>query len=563
MSTISTSYYQRAIDLADASKVEAELQSLINRSIDSVTDLEKWLKDEFNLGQRIEEVFVGHMVDFYRDTTNEEKKQRHLQDQAVIQPMLLKYQAELDRKFTENPHTKDLDEKKYGIMRKVRATNLELFREENVPLIVREQEIVTRYNELIGGLMVEWEGGTKPLPDVQALLDSPNQSIRERAWKAIRAAHHPIKQEIDKMMDELVQLRTQIAQNAGFANYRDYAFREKNREYSVDDCKRFHAAVEKFVVPVWDGVVEDLRQQLGADTYRPWDQSAWTIDKPPYTEIEELTTGVETMLRETDPEFAEIFVNMRDNGLLDLGGRQGKAPGGFNVGLPISRSSFVFANFSPSYFALIALVHEMGHAINGAFQMRKEQEWVPHRSEVAELFSHGMELLCLDKLNEFYRDPVQYRAAVGERIRRSFNMLMGPLSGDLFQHWMYENPNHTAAERDEMYGKIMKRFGAHPVDYSGLEDELGSGWIQSIHFMAYPFYNIEYSMAELGALQLLQNYRNDKVQAIAGYKRGAGADYNQSIAGVYAETGVQFDFSDEAIEKTAQFVVQLWNTMGE
>lgn len=563
MSTLSTSYYQRAIDLADVSEVEAELQALLNRTIESVADLEKWLQDELRLGQRLEEVLVGHMVDFYRETTSEEKKQTYLHDQAAIQPLLLKYQAELDRKFTESPFTKDLDDNKYAIMRQMRATNLELFRTENVPLIVREQEIVTRYNELIGGLMVEWDGQARPLPDVQALLDSPDRGVRERAWKAIRAAHHPVKEEIDRMMDELVQLRTEIARNAGFQNYRDYVFREKNREYSVADCKRFHAAVEKYVVPVWDDVAEQLRQQSGADTYRPWDQSAWTLARPPYEEIEELTAGVERMLQQTDPEFARIFVAMRDNGLLDLGGRQGKAPGGFNVGLPISRSSFVFANFSPSYFALIALVHEMGHAINGAFQMAKEPAWEPHRSEVAELFSHGMELLCLDKLAEFYRDEKQYRAAVGERIRRSFSMLMGPVAGDLFQHWLYENPDHTASERDEMYGQIMKRFGAHPVDWSGYEEEIGTGWIQSIHFMAYPFYNIEYSMAELGALQLLKNYQADQDAAIAGYKRGAGADYNQPIAGVYEQTGVRFDFSDEAIQETAQFVRQLWQTLAE
>lgn len=562
MSAISTSYYQRAIDLSNASKVEAELQSLLKRPIHSVTDLEEWLKDEFLLGQRIEEVLVGHTVDFYRDTTNEEKKQIHLHDQSSIQALLLKYQAEFDGKFTENPFTQELDEKKYGIMRKVRATNLELFREENVALIVREQEIVTHYNELIGGLMVEWDGGSRPLPDVQAWLDSPNRALRERAWKAIRAAHQAIKADIDAMMDELVQLRTQIAQNAGFANYRDYVFREKNREYSVEDCKRFHTAVEKYVVPVWDEVAEELREQAGVDSYRPWDQSAWTLPKPPYDDIKALTAGVERMLGQTDPEFAKIFSFMQNHDLLDLGGRQGKAPGGFNVGLPISRRSFVFANFSPSYFALIALVHEMGHAINGAFQMRKEPAWAPHRSEVAELFSHGMELLCLDKLSEFYHKEAEYRAAVGERIRRSLSMLLGPLSGDLFQHWMYENPNHTPEDRDEAYGSIMKRFGAHPVDWSGFEAELGSGWIQSVHFMAYPFYNIEYSMAELGALQLLQNYRTDKATAISAYKQGAAADYNQPIAGVYRETGVRFDFSDDAIQHTAQFVRQLWNDFG-
>lgn len=561
MSTLSTTYYQQKIDLSDVSAVEGELQSLLQAPIHSVADLENWLKAELNLAGRISEVFDGHMVDFYRETDNEEKKEIHIHDQSVIQPLLLKYQEEFDRKFCESPFVQELDDKKYGIMRRVRLTNLELFREQNLPLQVREQELITQYNALIGGLVLEWEGTTKPLPFVQAQLDNPNRSTREMAWKAIAAAHRSTKSEVDCIMDELIQLRKQIARNAGFENYRDYAFREKNREYRVEDCQRFHAAVEKYVVPVWDDIAEDLRNQLGADVYRPWDQSSCTLSAPPFQEVNELTTGVEKMLRQTDDEFADIFIRMRDNGLLDLEGRQGKAPGGFCVALMDSRTSFVFANFSPSYFALIALIHEMGHAMNGDYQLRKEPEWSHHRSEIAELYSHGMELLCLDKLQVFYPDPEQCRAAVRERLRRSLGMLMGPLSGDLFQHWMYENPDHTAAERDAAYRDIMKRFSAHPVDWSGLEEELGRQWMGSIHFIGYPFYNIEYSMAELGALQLLQHYRKDAATAISDYKRGASADYNQSIEDVYAETGVKFDFSDDAIRTTAEFLRNLWKSL--
>ncbi|CAM3685853.1 M3 family oligoendopeptidase [Alicyclobacillus pomorum] len=561
MSTISTSYYQRGIDVTDAASVEAELQSLLKTPIHSVGDLEQWLKAELDLGNRLGEVLMGHTIDFYRDTENEEKKATYLHDQSVIQPLLMKYQAEIDRKFCESPFMKELDDQKYGMMKKVRATSLALFRDENVPLQVREQELDTEYNAIMGGLLVDLDGERKPLPVVQALLDSPDRAVREKAWKGIAAAYASVKPECDRIMNELVRVRHQMAHNAGFENYRDYVFREKNREYTLDDCRRFHAAVEKYVVPVWDEVAEDLRKTLGVDVYRPWDQTSCTIPAAPFQEVDELMAGVETILRKTDEEFGDIFAQMRDNGLLDLEGRKGKAPGGFNASLMLSRTSFVFANFSPSYFAVIALIHEMGHAINACYQLRKEPQWFHHRSEIAELFSHSMELLCLDKLNEFYRDPQQYRAAVGERIRRSLNMLMGPLAGDLFQHWMYENPEHTAEERDAAYAAIMKRYSAHPTDWSGFEKNLGAQWVGSLHYFGYPFYNIEYSMAELGALQLLQQYQGDPAKAVANYKRGAAADYNQSIADVYAETGVKFDFSDEAIRNTAEFIRHFWTSL--
>ncbi|GMA64641.1 hypothetical protein [Alicyclobacillus fastidiosus] len=141
-------------------------------------------------------------------------------------------------------------------------------------------------------------------------------------------------------------------------------------------------------------------------------------------------------------------------------------------------------------------------------------------------------------------------------------MLIGPLSGDLFQHWLYTNPHHTAEERDAKYFEILKRFSGHPVDYSGLEAEASSAWIDSIHFIAYPFYNIEYAMSELGALQLLETYRRDRSEAIANYKRGASTDFNQPIAKIYEDTGVHFDFSDAAVLRVAKFTEHIIESLG-
>ena len=250
---------------------------------------------------------------------------------------------------------------------------------------------------------------------------------------------------------------------------------------------------------------------------------------------------------------------MRDHELLDLGGRQGKRVGGFYNPFPVSRHGFVFANMSPSFFSLIALIHEMGHAINFDYHLKSSPRWRHFRMEIAELFSHSMELLCLDKLGVFYKDQNDFRAAVQQRIRRSISMLMGPLSGDAFQHWLYTHPGHTKEERDQAFYEIYKRYFGHPVDDSGYEALVASQWISSAHFFASPFYNIEYSMAELGALQILKRYQENPQEAIDGYKRSASAeDTSNSIAEIYKEAGIQFDFSDRVIQDAGRFVQQLW-----
>ncbi|WP_442600001.1 M3 family oligoendopeptidase [Neobacillus sp. D3-1R] len=553
---LSHQYYKELIDLKDVEGIEAQIQSLLNVQIDSVSDLEKWFIDEKNLMIKINEAMTGHQVDFYRNTEDADIKATYLHDQQVIQPLLMKYEAKLNEKCCESPYFNQLDEKQYGLMRRVRESKVKLFREENISLMVKEQELNTKYSEIMGGLTVEWDGEQKPFPFIQSQLDNLDRTVREKAYHAMGSAYRQIKPDMDVIMDELVQLRHQIALNAGFENYRDYMFVVKNREYSVQDCYDFHENVEKHIIPAWNRLAEVFKSKLGVDTYRPWDNTAKLMKNPPYTEVSTLMDGVSEMLGKTDPYFADRFEYMRENGLLDLGDRKGKSPGGFCTGLPVSGDTFVFANFSPSFFSLIALIHEMGHAVNGylEFAAHGPIEEYQHRMEVAELYSHGMELLLLDKLDRFYPEEEDFKSAQREELRRAFTMLFGPLSGDLFQHWMYTNPTHTPKERDEKFFEISKRYGLNPVDTTGLEDQIGMSWAGTLHYFQVPFYNIEYSISMLGALQLLENYQKNPEQAVESFKKGASADYNQSIAAIYEETGVSFDFSEPAVKRMGEFL---------
>lgn len=552
----SLKYYKELIDLKDVEGIEAQFQRLLDISIDSVSDLEKWIEDEKNLRFKIEESLTGHQIDFYRNTEDPDIKSAYLHDQQVILPLVMKYEARLNDKCCESPYFRELDEKLYGLMRRVRESKVKLFREENIPLMIKEQELSTKYSEIMGGLTVEWEGEEKPFPFIESQLDQLDRDVREKAYHLIRSAYRQIKPDTDALMDELIQVRHQIALNAGFENYRDYIFVAKNREYSIEECYDFHENVEKHIIPAWNRLADVFKTKLGVDTYRPWDNTAKLLKNPPYSETSALLDGVAEMLGKTDLFFSERLEYMKEHGLLDLGDRKGKSPGGFCAPLPVSGDTFVFANFSPSFFSLIALIHEMGHAVNSYLQASEqgpleEYQW---RAEVAELYSHGMELLLMDKFNQFYTDEEEFKSAQREELRRAFTMLIGPLSGDLFQHWMYTNPKHTAQERDEKYFEISKRYGLNPVDTNGFEKEIGMSWIGTLHFIQYPFYNIEYSMSMLGALQLLENYQKNPQQAVEFFKKGASADYNQSIAAIYKETGVDFDFSEPTVKRMGEFL---------
>lgn len=559
----SIKYYSDAVNLNDLEALEARLQQILQQGIKSVADLEEWLEGERKFREEIEEAMYGHQIDFYRDTTNAVMRDIFSHDQTAVKPMLMKYQAEFDKKLLDSSFHEQLDDKKYGLMLKVRRTKAELFREENIPLTVREQELVTEYNEIMGGLSIEWDGETKPYSFVEGQLDSPDQVIRERAWRALADARLRVKPQMDELMNELVSLRHKMAVNAGFDNYRDYMFTMKNREYSIQDCYDFHDSVEKHVIPAWDRLAGIMQTSLGVESYRPWDKGPCLMQGAPFQTVTELMDGVDQMLGMTDPYFQERFRHMRANGLLDLEVRQGKAPGGFLEFLPATQNAFIFCNFSPSFFALIALIHEMGHAVNAYLQYETGEGIQEHqlRAEVAELYSHGLELLLLDKLHIFYTDDKECRNAQREELSRAFTMLIGPVAGDLFQHWLYTNPDHTPEERDEKYLELEKRFTYHPVDITGLESEVATKWTTVINYFSYPFYNIEYSMSMVGALQLLQIYREDPARATSLYKQGAGADPNQTIADIYRDTGIEFDFTERCLAKTSKFVMGLINEL--
>lgn len=554
MSRLRTSpkYYLDDIDLKDIKALEMRLQTLVQCELKSSANLEVWLDQERMLMDGIQEAMTGHKIDFYRDTGNTHKRDMHLYDHSVIQPILLKYQRELDKKFCSCPFIRELHDSRYGAMKRGRLARLQQFCEANIPLTVREKQLGAKYSEIRGAMTVDWEGKTKPYSFVQALLEHPDPTIRERAWRALAEARSKVKPEIDDIMNELVQLRHEMALNAGYGNYRDYMFQVKDREYSIQDCYDFHKSVERHIVPAWNRLADVFRSELGVNTYRPWDSTAKMLHSIPYTTVTELMDGVHAMLGKTDTSFAKRFAFMRERGLLDLESRQGKQIGGFMDPLPASKHAFVFSNFSPSFTAIIALIHEMGHAIhvylNGDFQ---EQNW---RDEVTELYSHGMELLLLDRLDTFYPNEREYKSAQREGLRRSLGLLIGPLTRDIFEHWMYTHPNHTAQERDGKFLEFCKRFRLSPVDTSGLESEVATSWVDTIHFFLYPFYAIEYSISELGALQLLEIYRADPRRAISFYKQGASTNFNYSISDIYLRTGIKFDFSETVVSRTGEFL---------
>ncbi|MEI3893559.1 MULTISPECIES: M3 family oligoendopeptidase [Bacillus] len=539
--------------------LESKLQSILERNITSVSELESWLLEELRVNAEIEEEITNSLISMYRDTNNSNIRDLHIYNQNTIQPLLKRYNAKFDQKFIDCPFSNFLDEQKYGFMKKVRLVKSKMFNEKNISLSVKEQELITKYREIMSNISINWEDEQKTYAYVKAKLDNPNRAIRKKAWYALCEARSVVKIEIECIMNEIVQLRNEIALNAGFHNYSEYAFKMKNRDYSIEDCYKLHKSIEKYVVPIWKRLGDFLKKNLDVEAYRPWDLALCSLPKVPFQNSIDLLGGVEEMFRTTDLYFYEKFIHLRKAELIDVEERENKAPGAACFTLPHSKEVFAFSNFSPSFYAINALIHEVGHAFHFYKQFNNDSSMQERylREEVAELYSLSLELLVMDKLNIFYKQEDEYKEVQRVQLYRTLSLLISSVAGDVFQHWLYTNPNHTQEERDEKYFELCERYQYSSVDSAGLEDEIGASWLESFHFVQFPFYKIEYAVAQIGAMQLFQIYREDPEKAIAFFKEGASADWNLPIQEIYEKTGVSFDFSEERIESTAMVILDL------
>ncbi|MBJ8108189.1 M3 family oligoendopeptidase [Bacillus cereus group sp. N6] len=543
--------------------LESKLQSLLERNITSVSELESWLLDELRVTAEIEEEITSSLIATYRDTNDRNKRNLHMYNQNTIQPLLKRYNAKFDQKFRKSPFSDLLNEQKYGFMKKARLVKSKMFNDKNIALSIKEQKLITKYREIMSNISINWEGEQKTYAYVKAKLDNPNRAIREKAWYALCEARSIVKIEIDYIMNELIQLRNEIALNAGFNNYSEYAFKQKNRDYSIKECYKLHESIEKYVVPIWEQSGILSKNNLGVKKYCPWDLTPCKLPKAPFQNAIDLLNGVEEIFRKTDLYFYEKFIHIRKTGLIDVEERENKAPGAACFTFPHSKEVFVYSNFSPSFYTINALIHEVGHAFHFYKQFNNDSSMQERylREEVAELYSLGLELLVMDKLNIFYKQEDEYKEVQRVQLYRALSLLMSSIAGDVFQHWIYTNPNHTSEERDKKYAEVCKRYQYSPVNIVGLEDEIGASWLESFHYVQFPFYKIEYAIAQIGAMQLFQIYREDPKKAIAFFKEGANADWNLPIQEIYEKTGVTFDFSEERIESTASVIFDLINEL--
>ena len=504
-----------------------------------------WLDAWSRLDAMVDEAYALAMIAYTADTQDAEREATYLRWASTVAPKLHEVRVALGRRLLPlGDALPDL-----GLLVREIRTDVEIFREANLPRMAELEEMEAAYDRVTGGLTVEWDGEVKTIPALQPYLLETDRSVRERAFRLGAEAYLEKQGELASLFDRMVQVRHALAREAGFASYRDYAFTAKYRfDYGPDDCRRFHDAVEEAVLPAIARLREARQRALGVDTLRPWDlqlQPGRSGRLVPFNDTTEFVAGARRIFGALDPELGNRFGTMDVEALLDLESRQGKAPGGYCTRLPFRERPFIFMNAVGVHDDVSTLVHEAGHAFHSFLTARIPYVWQRSTGhEAAELASMSMELLAAP----FLARPTGYYTAAdaaAAQLEHLEDLLVGLphiASVDAFQHWLYtDGVDATPDERDARWLSLRARFEPG-VDWSGLERERIARWYRQSHIFTAPFYYIEYGLAQLGALQVWRRARKDPAAALAGYKAALSVGGTEPLPAIYARAGASLVF---------------------
>jgi oligoendopeptidase F len=552
--------------ITDWQSLEPWFKNLLERKIDTKEQLEQWLKDLSELDAALSEDACWRQIKTTCDTENKTLEEAFTFFMMEIQPQAQRYADKLNKKLLDCPLTSKLDPQKYFTYLRTVRKNITLFREENVSLLATLNVMQQQYGAIAGKMTITLHGKEYTLPQATKFLENEDRSLRETVYRKIWDRRLQDKDELNNLFSKLVQTRQQVALNAGFENYRDFRFAELGRfDYTKEDCFLFHEAVKQKVMPLVDELYERKKKKLGVDTLRPWDLDAHPPrEKPlnPFRTGDELIEKTIACLNVLHPFFADCLRKMKAMGHLDVESRKGKAPGGYNCPLAESGAPFIFMNAAGQMDDVITMVHESGHAVHSFLAHPLElTAFKEYPMEMAEVASMTMELFSMDYWHVFFESDEELQRAKEHQLERIITIFPWIATIDKFQHWVYEHPAHTAEERSNQWIEILNEFTSPVLDVSGLEEARRYFWQKQLHLFEVPFYYIEYGIAQLGAIGMWKQFKENKEQAIQNYIYALSLGGTKTLPELFQAAGLRFDFSPAVVGELMSFIETEMNVL--
>lgn len=416
---------------------------------------------------------------------------------------------------------------------------------------VKEAELVSRFMKTQAAATVEFKGEQIGNYGLLKIMQSTDRAERKEAFEAWAKLYEGIAPTLEEVYDGLVKVRAGMAKKLGFKSFIPMGYLRRRRfDYTEKELEVFRKQVREVVVPAAAKLYERQKEALGIDTLYYYDESiASPSGNPvPIGDKEYLVGEAQKMYRELSKESGEFFDFMMKYELFDLDSKHGKRAGGYCTILPQYHAPFIFSNFNGTDADVNVLTHEAGHAFAGftAAKYQKTPELCHSTSEINEIHSMSMELWTYPWMENFFGDKAEeYRK---EHLADALMKIPYMLCVDEYQHKVFENPEMTTMERRAVWSGLEKIYMPWR-NYAGNEFlESGAFWIKQQHIFLYPFYYVDYAMAQMGAFEFYTKMKEDRKAAWADYYKLCAAGGSMGYFDLLKYSGLHKVLEDGSVK---------------
>lgn len=499
---------------------------------------------------------IRHDIDTTDEFYSEEKEYYD-----EVQPRLANLTVEYQRGMYQSPYRSYLEEKIGKVAFKNMELQLKAFDEKLIPLMQEENALTTRYDNLIASAKIEWEGETLNLSLLKPYLTNSDRDVRRKAYEKYSAFFVSVAEELDDIYDKLVKNRTEQARKMGYENYVELGYYRMNRNcYDKEMVENYRRQIKEYFVPFAERMHERRKKRLGLEKLSYIDTDVYFPDgnPAPIGTPEEIVEAGKKMYSEMSGETKEFFDFMTKNELFDVLGRKTKKAGGYMTFLPDYGAPFIFANFNGTSGDVDVITHECGHAFQGYLAGKDPiQEHRDITMETAEIHSMSMEFFAEKWIGLFFGDRGDdYRDM---HLESAAAFIPYGCMVDEFQHIVYENPEMTPKERKNAWLELEKAYRPH-MDYEGDAFFAGGGfWQRQLHIYDYPFYYIDYCLAQTCAIQYKAMMDEDYEKAWKSYLKLCRLSASGFFTDMLKEVGLESPFEDGCIKNV---IARLEERMG-
>lgn len=541
--------------------VKYMFDELTNKEISSVSDLEEFIKDVSDIDALLNANYAWRYIRQSCDTANQDYKDSYDEFVENIQPNRIKISDDLNKKMINNDFVDKLDDKYMVLVRWVKSA-LELYREENLPLFTQEQKLQSEYENIISQMTIQHDDKEITMQQAGKLLEEKDRDLRKTIYDKMMTRRSQDKEKIHTILDELIKVRTQIANNCWYDTYTQYAWTAMWRyDYTIDQINQFHTSIKEVFTAILEKINQRRKDKLWYDLM-PYDYEVSVYNHEevaPYIDEDNLIDKTARCLDKVYDWFGDHIKDLKNKSMLDLTTRKGKRAWWYNYGISGTDSSFIFMNATNNAYGMMTMIHESWHALHHHYSKDIDIDSMRHPpSEICEVASMGMELMCFDYLDTFIQDETTLNISKINKLEDDLWLFQWMSKIDLFQQWLYNNPNHTHQQREQQrdelckkypYGMWLKSYDSHKI-YGSDIDLL---WQKQAHIFSHPFYYIEYGIAQLGAIATWINYTKNPQQAVDNYINFMKLWYTVTLPKLFEAGGMKFGFDKEYIQELVEF----------